>query len=71
MNNEAELLAKKMNLESQWNLSFLENGLETFNMHVIEQKLKEVKRQIRDLTLLKISMGHIISDEEKIDESGC
>jgi len=71
LNNESELLAKKMSLESQWNMSFIENGIETFSMYVIEQELKEVKRKIRDLSLLKANMNYTINDEERINESGC
>jgi len=71
LNNESELLAKKMSLESQWNMSFIENGIETFSMYVIEQELKEVKRKIRDLSLLKANMNYTINEEERINESGC
>jgi len=71
LNNETELLAKKMSLESQWNMSFAENGIETFSMYKIDQELKEVKRQIRDLSLLKMNMNYTVNEEERINESGC
>jgi len=71
LNNESELLAKKISLESQWNMSFLENGIETFDMYKIDQELKEVKRKIRDLSLLKLNMNYTVSDEDRINESGC
>lgn len=70
LNNESTLLAKKMSLESQWNMSFLENGIETFNMYKIEQELKEVKRQIKELSLLKEKMNYTISEEDRLEAIG-
>jgi hypothetical protein len=40
------LLAKKIDLESQWNKSYLEQGKLTTDMQWLEVELKEVKRQI-------------------------
>ena len=40
------LLAKKIDLESQWNKSYLEQGRLTTDMQWLEVELKEVKRQI-------------------------
>jgi len=70
LNNETELLAKKMSLESQWNMSFAENGIETFSMYKIDQELKEVKRQIRDLSLLKEKMNYTVSEEDRLEAIG-
>jgi len=70
LNNESTLLAKKMSLESQWNMSFLENGIETFNMYKIEQELKEVKRQIKELSLLKEKMNYTVSEEDRLEAIG-
>ena len=70
LNNESKLLAKKMSLESQWNMSFLENGIETFNMYKIEQELKEVKRQIKELSLLKEKMNYTVSEEDRLEAIG-
>jgi len=70
LNNESTLLAKKMSLESQWNMSFLENGIETFNMYKIEQELKEIKRQIKELSLLKEKMNYTVSEEDRLEAIG-
>lgn len=70
LNNESLLLAKKMSLESQWNMSFLENGIETFNMYKIEQELKEIKRQIKELSLLKEKMNYTVSEEDRLEAIG-
>ncbi len=40
------LLAKKIDLESQWNKSYLEQGKLTTDMQWLDVELKEVKRQI-------------------------
>jgi hypothetical protein len=56
------LLAKKIDLESQWNKSYLEQGRLTTDMQWLEVELKEVKRQIlqQDLEVAKQenNLGH-------------
>ena len=60
------LLAKKINLESQWNKLFLEQGRLTTDMQWLEVELKEVKRQIlqQDLEVAKQENNLVLSEEE-------
>ena len=60
------LLAKKINLESQWNKLFLEQGRLTTDMQWLEVELKEVKRQIiqQDLEAAKQQNNVVLSEEE-------
>tara|TARA_R110000868_G_scaffold390098_1_gene659633 strand:- start:14 stop:211 length:198 start_codon:yes stop_codon:yes gene_type:complete len=41
-----ELLAKKIDLENKWNTLFLHSGHVTVEMNVLDQQLKEVKREL-------------------------
>jgi hypothetical protein len=41
-----ELLAKKIDLENKWNTLFLQHGHLTVEMNVLDQQLKEVKREL-------------------------
>jgi hypothetical protein len=60
------LLAKKINLESQWNKLFLEQGRLTTDMQWLEVELKEVKRQMvqQDLELARQQNNVVLSEEE-------
>ena len=60
------LLAKKINLESQWNKLFLEQGRLTTDMQWLEVELKEVKRQLiqQDLENAKQQNDVVLSEEE-------
>jgi hypothetical protein len=60
------LLAKKIDLESQWNKSYLEQGKLTTDMQWLEVELKEVKRQIlqQDLEVAKQENNLVLSEEE-------
>ena len=60
------LLAKKIDLESQWNKSYLEQGKLTTDMQWLEVELKEVKRQIlqQDLDAAKQENNLVLSEEE-------
>jgi hypothetical protein len=60
------LLAKKIDLESQWNKSYLEQGRLTTDMQWLEVELKEVKRQIlqQDLENAKQQNNVVLSEEE-------
>ena len=60
------LLAKKINLESQWNKLFLEQGRLTTDMQWLEVELKEVKRQMvqQDLEAAKQQNNVVLSEEE-------
>jgi hypothetical protein len=60
------LLAKKIDLESQWNKSYLEQGRLTIDMQWLEVELKEVKRQIlqQDLEVAKQENNLVLSEEE-------
>jgi hypothetical protein len=60
------LLAKKIDLESQWNKSYLEQGKLTTDMQWLEVELKEVKRQIlqQDLEAAKQENNLVLSEEE-------
>ncbi len=60
------LLAKKIDLESQWNRSYLEQGKLTTDMQWLEVELKEVKRQIlqQDLEVAKQENNLVLSEEE-------
>jgi hypothetical protein len=60
------LLAKKIDLESQWNKSYLEQGKLTTDMQWLEVELKEVKRQIlqQDLEIAKQENNLVLSEEE-------
>lgn len=60
------LLAKKIDLESQWNKSYLEQGRLTTDMQWLEVELKEVKRQMvqQDLELAKQQNNVVLSEEE-------
>lgn len=60
------LLAKKIDLESQWNKSYLEQGKLTTDMQWLDVELKEVKRQIvqQDLEAAKQEFNLVLSEEE-------
>ena len=60
------LLAKKIDLESQWNKSYLEQGKLTTDMQWLDVMLKEVKRQIlqQDLEAAKQENNLVLSEEE-------
>ena len=60
------LLAKKIDLESQWNRSYLEQGKLTTDMQWLEVELKEVKRQIlqQDLESARQENNLVLSEEE-------
>ena len=60
------LLAKKIDLESQWNRSYLEQGKLTTDMQWLEVELKEVKRQIlqQDLETARQQNNVVLSEEE-------
>ena len=60
------LLAKKIDLESQWNRSYLEQGKLTTDMQWLEVELKEVKRQIlqQDLEFARQENNLVLSEEE-------
>ena len=60
------LLAKKIDLESQWNKSYLEQGRLTTDMQWLEVELKEVKRQIlqQDLEVARQQNNVVLSEEE-------
>ena len=60
------LLAKKIDLESQWNKSYLEQGRLTTDMQWLEVELKEVKRQIlqQDLETARQQNNVVLSEEE-------
>jgi hypothetical protein len=60
------LLAKKIDLESQWNKSYLEQGKLTTDMQWLEVMLKEVKRQIlqQDLEAARQQNNVVLSEEE-------
>ena len=60
------LLAKKIDLESQWNKSYLEQGRLTTDMQWLEVELKEVKRQIlqQDLEAAKQENNLVLSEDE-------
>lgn len=60
------LLAKKIDLESQWNRSYLEQGKLTTDMQWLEVELKEIKRQIlqQDLEVAKQETNLVLSEEE-------
>ena len=60
------LLAKKIDLESQWNKSYLEQGSITTDMQWLDVELKEVKRQIlqQDLEAAKQENNLVLSEDE-------
>ena len=60
------LLAKKIDLESKWNKSYLEQGKLTTDMQWLEVELKEVKRQIlqQDLDAARQENNLVLSEEE-------
>ena len=60
------LLAKKIDLESQWNKSYLEQGRLTTDMQWFEVELKEVKRQIlqQDLEVDRQQNNVVLSEDE-------
>ena len=60
------LLAKKIDLESQWNKSYLEQGSITTDMQWLDVELKEVKRQIlqQDLETARQENNLVLSEEE-------
>ena len=60
------LLAKKIDLESQWNKSYLEQGKLTTDMQWLDVELKEVKRQIvqQDLEAARQENNLVLSEEE-------
>ena len=41
-----ELLAKKIELENKWNTLFLYAGHVTVEMNILDQQLKQVKREL-------------------------
>ena len=60
------LLAKKIELESQWNKSYLEQGRLTTDMQWLDVMLKEVKREIlqQDLEAARQENNLVLSEEE-------
>ena len=60
------LLAKKIDLESQWNKSYLEQGKLTTDMQWLDVELKEVKRQIlqQDLEAARQENNLVLSEDE-------
>jgi hypothetical protein len=60
------LLAKKIDLESQWNKSYLEQGKLTTDMQWLDVMLKEVKRQIlqQDLEAARQENNLVLSEDE-------
>ena len=52
--NEESLIAKKMVLESKWNQMFLERRSETLDMMQIDLELKEIKRLLRERSVLNV-----------------
>ena len=60
------LLAKKIDLESQWNKSYLEQGRLTTDMQWLDVMLKEVKREIlqQDLEAARQENNLVLSEEE-------
>ena len=60
------LLAKKIDLESQWNKSYLEQGSITTDMQWLDVELKEVKRQIlqQDLETARQQNNVVLSEDE-------
>ena len=60
------LLAKKIDLESQWNKSYLEQGSITTDMQWLDVELKEVKRQIlqQDLEVARQQNNVVLSEDE-------
>ena len=60
------LLAKKIDLESQWNKSYLEQGKLTTDMQWLDVELKEVKRLIlqQDLEAARQENNLVLSEEE-------
>ena len=60
------LLAKKIDLESQWNKSYLEQGKLTTDMQWLDVELKEVKRLIlqQDLEAARQENNLDLSEEE-------
>ena len=60
------LLAKKIDLESQWNKSYLEQGRLTTDMQWLDVELKEVKRQIlqQDLEAARQENNLVLSEDE-------
>jgi hypothetical protein len=52
--NEESLIAKKMVLESKWNQMFLERRSETLDMMQIDLELKEIKRLLREQSVLNV-----------------
>ena len=61
------LLAKKIDLESQWNKSYLEQGSITTDMQWLDVELKEVKRQIlqQDLEAARQHNNNVVLSEEE------
>ena len=60
------LLAKKIDLESQWNKSYLEQGKLTTDMQWLDVELKEVKRLIlqQDLEAARQENNLVLSEDE-------
>ena len=60
------LLAKKIDLESQWNKSYLEQGKLTTDMQWLDVEQKEFKRQKvqQDLEAAKQEFNLVLSEEE-------
>jgi len=46
MKDSKQILAEKMRLESQWNLSYLENGCVTPEMNKISEEIKRCRRDL-------------------------
>ena len=46
MKSSQQILAEKMRLESQWNISYLENGRITPDMNIVQEKIKNCRRQL-------------------------
>ena len=59
-------MAKKINLEAQWNKLFLEQGRMTADMQWLEVELKEIKRQLlqQDLENVKEQNTVVFNEEE-------
>jgi len=60
------LLAKKIDLESKWNKSYLEQGKLTTDMQWLDVELKEIKRQMvqQDLEDARQENNLVLSEEE-------
>ena len=52
-----ELIAKKIDLEAQWNSKFIEEGRVTNEMQTISRQIKEVVRQLISKSELEQSVN--------------